>query len=133
MKKNLIKILIFLTALWILNTPAFAMTKQTYKHYKAANDFYVADDMTNAEIEYLKAKELSPYDILIYLKLANLYTEQQEWDKALENYKIALKLAPDDGSIYLNIGSILRTKKDYQSALEAYQKANKLLPNYKRK
>ena len=93
MKKIYTKLLILACAVVFLNGKAFAMDKKAFKHFKLANEFYANGDISSAEIEYKNALELSGEEISIYLKLARLYSDEQDWNKALEYYKKASKIS----------------------------------------
>jgi len=121
-RKVLLSILIVILA----SNSVWAMNKKAYKHYNSAENFYKANDFIRAEIEYRKAAEIDPGELLIYTKLAKLLSEEKQWDKALEIYRKAVELNPRDGYLHLNIGNILRIRKDYDGAYESYKNASTL-------
>ena len=78
-----------------------------------------------------KAIEISGDDAMLYTKLAGIYSEIDEFDKALANYNKVIKINPDDAFIYISIGSIYESQGKYKEALETYSKALDIFPEYK--
>ena len=88
-------------------------------------------DLKTAIAKLEKAIELSGGDAMLYTKLAGIYSEIDELDKALENYNKVIKINPDDAFIYISIGSIYESQNKYKEALETYSKALDIFPEYK--
>lgn len=108
-----------------------AMTPEAGALYQEACSAEHQQDLRGAISKLEKAIELSGPDITIYTKLAGIYSEIDEFDKALETYKEVIKLKPDDAFIYISIGSIYENKGNYKEALVAYTKALETFPEYK--
>ena len=68
---------------------------------------------------------------MLYTKLAGIYAETDNYDKALENYNKVIAINPDDAFIYISIGSIYESMGKYKDALTAYTKALDIFPEYK--
>lgn len=79
-----------------------------------------ADVKKRAEIgiEFLsKAIRRSPSVSVNYQKRAELYMEQRNWPKALEDINEALERSPSNGSYLLTRARVLRQMKRYQEAV----------------
>ena len=102
----------------------------------------MAHDLTKAKDYYLQA--LENYKILydqypdvftgelamVYQGLGVVYTESNDFDKALENLDRAIELTPDDPANYDSKGEALFKKGDEKGALEMWKKVMELEPNY---
>lgn len=70
-----------------------------------------------------QAVEMEPdRDHLPYLNLAECYTLQKEYDKAIQAYKEVLRLHPEAEHIWENIINVYRRKGDYPEVISYYQK-----------
>ena len=92
-------------------------------------------DFPAAEQFSKKAIQLEPQNPTIYKYLANGYSINGKFTKAIENYKKALKIQPDDMSTqqqfakcYVGYGVYLRDQKKWDEAIDAYKQARKLDP-----
>ncbi len=56
-----------------------------------------------------------------YIKLANLYFEKGELDKAASVYKEALAVYKNDAGLINNLGAVLLAKSDYDSAIKYFK------------
>jgi tetratricopeptide (TPR) repeat protein len=56
-----------------------------------------------------------------YLKLANLYFEKGEFDKAVLIYKEALGVYRNDAGLINNLGAVLLAKSDYDNAIKYFE------------
>lgn len=88
-------------------------------------------DLKTAIAKLERAIEISGGDAMLYTKLAGIYSEIDEFDKALENYNKVISINPDDAFIYISIGSIYESQGKYKDALGAYSKALDIFPEYK--
>jgi len=79
----------------------------------------------------LEAVKLSPDDAMLYTKLAGLYTDTDDLDKAVEMYSKVIDLRPNDAFVYISLGSIYETQGKYTEALGAYNNALRIFPEYK--
>ncbi len=123
---------ILVSSIGIGTMPAMAqMSPEASVLYQEACSAEHQQDMKEAISLLEKAAAIAGNDTMIYTKLAGLYTEIGENDKALELYKKVISLKPDDAFIYISIGSIYETQAKYKEALQAYEKALDLFPEYK--
>ena len=84
-----------------------AMTKESMKLYKSAQKFESQNRLKDAIDLMEKALATSPDDITLNTKLAGLYSQTGDYDKALSVYQKTLRLKPDDGFLYISIGNLL--------------------------
>ncbi len=94
-----------------------------------------AKDFLSAEQFSKKAIQLEPQNPTIYKYLANGYSINRKFTKAIENYKKALKIQPDDmltqkefAICYVGYGVSLKDQKKWDEAIAAYKQARKLDP-----
>ena len=92
-------------------------------------------DFASAEQYSKKAIKLAPQNPTIYKYLANGYSINGKFTKAIENYKKALKIQPTDMSTqqelakcYVRFGVSLKEQKKWDAAIAAYKQASKLDP-----
>ncbi len=92
-------------------------------------------DFPSAEQYSKKAIQLEPQNPTIYQYLANGYSINGMFTKAIENYKKALKIQPTDMSTqqefakcYVGYGVSLKEQKKWDEAIVAYKQARKLDP-----
>ena len=112
--------------------PVFAqMSPEASVLYQEACSAEHQQDLKTAISKLEKAIEVSGGDTMLYTKLAGIYSEIDEYDKALEIYKKVININPDDAFIYVSIGSIYENQNKYKDALEAYTKAADIYPEYK--
>lgn len=107
------------------------MSPQVNALYQQACSAEYQNNLPDAIEKLKKAIQLSGNDSLLYTKLAGIYSEIGEYDKALAAYSKASELKPDDAFIYISIGSIYETQGKYNQALAAYKKAMQIFPEYK--
>lgn len=111
-------------------TGVMAMSPEANSLYQQACSAEYKSDYKTAIDKLTEALSVSGGDVMIYTKLAGLYSETGDFEKALETYKKVAELKPDDGYIYISIGSIYENTGDYKKALEAYNKVMELCPEY---
>lgn len=99
--------------------------------YQQACTLEYQHNYKDAIAKVLEAIEIAGEDALLYTKLAGLYAETDQYDKALEAYNVVVKLRPDDAFVYISIGNIYETQAKHIQALEAYNQALKIFPQYK--
>lgn len=107
-----------------------AMTPEANSLYQQACSAEYREDYKTAVDKLLQALNLANNDVMIYTKLAGVYSEMGEYDKALETYSKVAELKPSDGYIYLSVGSIYENLGKYQDALNAYNKVAEMCPEY---
>lgn len=64
----------------------------------------------------------------LYIMISNCYSQQGEYDTAIEWRKKSLETMPDDTENYLNLGMIYRLKNDEETAEDFFKKALALAP-----
>lgn len=129
-KQLLTTILLSSLALGALPSSAY-MTPEATALYQEACSAEHQQDLREAITKLEKAIELSGGDIMLYTKIAGIYSEIDQYDKALAAYKKVIELNPDDAFVYISIGSIYENQGKYKDALTAYNKALDIFPEYK--
>ena len=123
---------ILVSTLFLGMSPAMAqMSPEASTLYQEACSAEHQQDLKAAISKLEQAIQVSGGDSMIYTKLAGLYSEIDDTDKALATYKKVIELKPDDAFIYISIGSIYETQAKYKDALQAYEKALDIFPEYK--
>lgn len=107
-----------------------AMTPQANSLYQQACSAEYKEDYKTAIEKLTEALAISPDDVMIYTKLAGVYSEMGEYDKALNAYQKVAELKPTDGYIYISVGSIYENQGKYKEALSAYNKVMEMCPEY---
>lgn len=107
-----------------------AMTPEANSLYQQACSAEYKEDYKTAVEKLTEALSIAGNDVMIYTKLAGVYSEMGEYDKALEAYSKVAELRPDDGYIYISIGSIYENQGKYEDALKAYSKVAEMCPEY---
>lgn len=112
--------------------PAYShMSPEAGILYQEACSAEHQQDLKGAIAKLEQAIAVSGGDAMLYTKLAGIYSEIDEYDKALENYNKVININPDDAFIYISIGSIYESQGKYKEAKESYNKALDLFPEYK--
>lgn len=114
----------------ILGMQVQAMTPQANLLYQQACSAEYKEDYKTAVEKLTEALSISPNDVMIYTKLAGVYSEMGEYEKALNAYSKVLELKPTDGYIYISVGSIYESQGNYKEALLAYTKVMEMCPEY---
>jgi len=65
-----------------------------------------------------------------YCGLGEVYSQNRDWDKAIEYYEKSIELGPNHSRAYNGIGNVYFAKGEYPKAREYYQKALESNPNY---
>ncbi len=107
------------------------MTPEASALYQQACSAEHQQDLKGAISKLEQAISVSGGDSMLYTKLAGIYAELDQYDKALEAYRKVIDLNPDDAFIYISIGSIYENQGKYKEALDAYNKALDIFPEYK--
>ena len=104
-------------------------------HLEKTHHALKTKDFPAAEQYSKKAIQLEPQNPTIYKYLANGYSINGKFTKAIENYKMALKIQPDNMSTqqefakcYVGYGVSLKDQKKWDEAIAAYKQARKLDP-----
>ena len=114
----------------LTGTQVQAMVPEANSLYQQACSAEYKEDYVTAVEKLQQALSLAGNDVMIYTKLAGVYSEMGEYDKALETYSKVLELKPSDGYVYLSIGSIYENQGKYLEALQAYNKVAEMCPEY---
>lgn len=101
---------------------------QIVKHLETATKFIEEKDFSKAENEYINALKLDIHNLDIYKKLADLYFDNRDYDKAKETYEYIIKLEDDD-YVYNKLGDIFTSKGDLSQATTNYKKSIELKDN----
>jgi tetratricopeptide (TPR) repeat protein len=78
----------------------------------------------------VKASELAPAKTKPYLIQSLIYSNNQEWDKAVVSLNKAMIINPKDWEVYANKATIFYKQKKYDEAIGFYQQAMVLNPEY---
>lgn len=101
-----------------------AYVQKCYAEYRYACTIQNQVQLYNAIQATQKAIEIFPTNIESYNILAQILTEQQQFDKADELFEKAIALAPTHASLYVHRGLLfLQWNGDIQKALEYLNKA----------
>ena len=112
--------------------PAFSyMTPEVNSLYQQACTAEYQNNLPDAIEKLKKAISLAGNESLLYTKLAGIYAEIGEYDKALALYSKAVEIKPNDAFIYISVGNIFETQGRYEEAYSAYSRAMQLFPEYK--
>ena len=114
----------------VLSGSAFAMSPEANYLYQQACSAEYKEDYKTAVQKLNEALNVAPNDVMVYTKLAGVYSEMGEYQKALDAYAKVSDLKPADGYIYVSVGSIYENLGEYQKALEAYTKVMEMCPEY---
>ena len=115
----------------ITSNVAFGMGADAYEYYQKALIAEKNQKIDDAILYTQSALNLASNDALLHTKLAGLYQQKGDWEKALREYKSALSSNPNDAFVYISIGNILQQHSDYNGALNAYNQAMRLSDDYK--
>jgi len=109
------------------NLNAYMTLGNIYRHNK---------EHEKSLVKYKKVLELAKGDKKveseIYGEIAQVYVEQGEYDKALEEADKAARLDSGNLKAYMTLGSIYRHNKEYEKALVEYKKILELAKGYKK-
>ena len=130
-RKNILLTALILGLSFVTTPGCFALSPEASVLYQEACSAEHQQDLSLAIEKLLKAIEVSGGDVMLYTKLAGIYTEIADYDKALAAYKKVIDLNPEDAFIYVSIGNIYETQSKYKDALAAYSRALDIFPEYK--
>ena len=108
-----------------------AMTPEANSLYQQACSAEYQQDYDTAVAKLTQAIQIAGDDALLYTKLAGVYSEMGEYEKALLIYAKVAEMRPSDAFIYISVGSIYENQGKYLEALESYNKALEIFPEYK--
>ena len=107
------------------------MTPEANSLYQQACSAEYQQDYKTAEEKLIQALAIVKDDPMLLTKLAGIYSETDQYDKALEIYSRVVELRPSDAFVYISIGSIYENQGKYPEALQAYNKAMEIFPDYR--
>lgn len=79
--------------------------------------------LQNARVNY-------PREQAILIEELNIYLEDKEYERALDNLALAAELDPSNEILWFSLGSVHDNLKHLEEAQEAYLKAIELVPTY---
>jgi len=68
---------------------------------------------------FTKSIQQAPRHFQAHYNLANLYSEQKNFDLARFHYQVAIEIAPNFPDAYYNLGLVLALNHHYQEAIDA--------------
>ncbi len=83
-----------------------------------------------AEILLCKAAEIDPQNADAHNKLGKLYTQMNNYSKAIDAYQKAAELDPRSPDIYFNLGYLYARTKNYGHAEKMLRRVAELNPSY---
>lgn len=102
-------------------------------YYHTGQYYFLTGDNTNAEINFLKAKQYNPKNVYAYIQLACIIYKRGEFedsDKAFNEARLKFPTSPEVLNYY---GEILGDHGNYEHAMKQYDVAahlQKALPNF---
>lgn len=96
-------------------------------HIGLADSLERCGELQDAVEEYLSILKADPKNPDIYLKLGNIYIDDQP-NKAIDYYNKALEIVPDSAAVYCCIGVALKSQGKLDTAISRFEHATKLKP-----
>lgn len=87
------------------------------------------NDTVAALASLQKALDISAMDYFPYLRMADIYDKQKNWDAAVDAMDHAIKLMPAESDFYINRGYLRYRNDDYMGAMADYNYALELKPD----
>lgn len=124
---------ILLISTIILSITAITMPSQAWdsdpvdpasiQHYKSGVDQFELGNFADAEKELVRALDISPHYPEACMALANVYSVQRCYAKAIIFYKKTIVLRPNMSEAYMGLGMAAVCEGNYDLAAMAYQQA----------
>lgn len=130
-KKQLLTTILLSTMAFGISPVQAFMSPEASMLYQQACTAEHEQDLKEAISKLEQAIAISGGDAMLYTKLAGIYSEIDEYDKALDAYNKVINLKPDDAFVHISIGSIYENQGKYKEALASYNKALDIFPEYK--
>ncbi len=89
-------------------------------------EYFSRMDVKSAEKDAVSAFEYNPEDESIWLQLGNIYSQMEEFQKAMQYYSEGSKLAPEEGVFHHNMGSVHLDLGNNAVAERYFKKAEEL-------
>ncbi len=91
---------------------------------KETKDYIAEQNYKEAEIKLLDALKIDAYNQEVYKILADVYTEQKEYEQAKETLGYLLKLTHnDDAAVFSSLANLARERGNLKEAEEEYLKS----------
>lgn len=108
-------------------TLAETYAKEPGVHYLLGT--FLADVRTQDAIQELNRElEISPFNVLARLRLADIYLKQQQPEQAQGFAEDALKIEPGEASTHMVYGEVLAARRDVPGAIRELEKAEQIAP-----
>jgi tetratricopeptide (TPR) repeat protein len=108
-------------------TLAETYAKEPGVHYLLGT--FLADVRTQDAIQELNRElEISPFNVLARLRLADIYLKQQQPEQAQPFAEDALKIEPSEASTHMVYGEVLAAKRDVPGAIRELENAEQIAP-----
>ncbi len=78
---------------------------------------------------FTRSLKVAPRHFQSHYNLANLYSEEKNYQLAKLHYEIAIEIAPDFPNAHYNLGLVMALMKDYRGAIKALTTYRKLAPS----
>jgi Tfp pilus assembly protein PilF len=85
-------------------------------------------DLSSSEKTYLKTLYYSPESMEVHKALAEIYSEQNNYDSALIHLNTLLSLQPENAGFLKSYAEALFQEEEFKKSLEAYKKLKMLTP-----
>ena len=82
---------------------------------------------------YQNPQQYNSYNPSIYLNLGVIYTEKQEYNKAIRFFEKSIKLNPGFANAYFNLGIVYRLTGKLNKVEQLFEKAIELNPIFREK
>ncbi len=144
-KKIIIKIVVFLSAVFLVATCATAEKTEMKNAQENRNPFreaagyfyycagYISElhGVLEDSVEYYKAGLKYAYDKeTLYNKISEIYSDAGDTSNAVFAIEEGLKNSPDDNKLLKSAARIYMISKEYKKAQETYEKIIKTEPEY---
>ena len=101
--------------------------------HAAANDllgivFFSEKEFAKAEQYFLAQLKVSPKSSVVYARLANARSAQDDLDGATKTFEEGLEQVPDNTRLMIGLAGIKERQKDYDAAISLYEKILVLQP-----
>ena len=107
-----------------------AVLNENIAAIKAIDQLIEQNDTIKA-IEYIEIrKQITPNNLDLITREANIYLASGNVEKALQSLLIAESIDQSNPTVYFAIGTNYDQLEDYDKAIESYQKAIELKPDY---
>ncbi|KAH8813797.1 hypothetical protein DL96DRAFT_1625416 [Flagelloscypha sp. PMI_526] len=91
---------------------------------------FLTGDVDGAQADLLQSIEFAPKFTQSLVKLASVYMEKMDGDKAFKCFEDAIAADPTDPDVYYHRGQVLFIMENYTGAAENYSKSTELDPDF---